>query len=697
MQKPNPNDPSLIDVFDDATGAYLTTIPREGDKLQQLVQGPPATQQAPAPGPQFNMEQDANQPALLSVGSADGAPKPEPFNPATGGYSARAASTPAAQGDDKVKIASAIGQTDPTGAPLAAPGTQDVQSLVESMQGSADAAATQPTLGGSAGGFQTTERQTSGMPEDALRARRQDVEDIGHLEYGASLDEATALQTQNDEDAKNQLLMEREVREARAKQAIEQKQVFDRRQMVERKIASVSAQEPDRHRALGQWRTTSALIGSIAGGMLAGLTNGQYQNQTLTAMENHLDNDVKQQRETQSVMLKELTRQLGSIDAAEDMLRAKQKEIVVKELDARLLGSKVKVDRVKLDAFKSRMQADIARHRVDALTKLERDETIKEVNTPGSAPVAFNAENYRARSLQQYATENGLPVKDAHKQWVAYNKTFQERATLRSGLDTADRLVAQFEKSGDVAGLGPLAKYIPTSVNSQDAKAVRQVLGAVTAQYLKAISGAAVTEQEYARTIENLQGSGDFDSVKRGLGILKQSITSADEESQVENPTFSRLREELRTLNRRGAGGESRGRAEQEAAAGADIVTIPRTSRIAFEHNNPGNLTFAGQAGAERGEAKDGGGYWAKFPSAGDGMRALARQVMKDQDRGINVQQFVEKYAPASDGNNTERYLTKLNRLLGVDAQTPMAEVSAGAMAYAIAQIESGTRPNAKR
>lgn len=682
MQKPNGSDPSLIDVFDDATGAYLTTIPREGDKLQQLVQGPPATQQAPAPapGPQFNMEADANAGpmGLLSVGSADNAPAPPPAG-------------------DAGKVAGIVqGTADPTGAPLAAPGAQDVQSLVQSMKDSADAGATQPTLGGSPGGFQPTERQSTGMPEDALRARRQDVEDIGYLEFGAALDEATAMQTQNDEDAKNQLIMEREVREARAKQAIEQKQVFDRRQMVERKIASVSAQEPDRHRAMGQWRTTSALIGSIAGGMLAGLTNGQYQNQTLTAMENHLDNDVKQQRENQSVMIKELTRQLGSIDAAEDMLRAKQKEIVVKELDARLLGSKVKVDRVKLDAFKSRMQADIARHRVDALTKLERDETIKEVNTPGSAPVAFNAENYRARSLQQYATENGLPVKDAHKQWVTYNKSFQERATLRSGLETADRLVAQFEKSGDVAGLGPLAKYIPTSVNTQDAKAVRQVLGAVTAQYLKAISGAAVTEQEYARTIENLQGSGDFDSVKRGLGILKQSITSADEESQVENPTFSRLREELRTLNRRGAAGESRGRAEQEAAAG-DIVTIPRTSRIAFEHNNPGNLTFAGQAGAERGEAKEGGGYWARFPTAGDGMRALARQVMKDQERGLNVQQFVEKYAPSSDGNNTERYLTKLNRLLGVDAATPMTEVSAGAMAYAIAQIESGTRPNAKR
>jgi hypothetical protein len=674
-RRPNPNDPSLMDVFDDATGAYLTTIPREADAIQAALNGPPATQT----GPQFNMEQDAATGPLgiMSVGSADNAPAPAPAS-------------------DAGKVQGIVqGSADPTGAPLAPAQPQDVQSLVESMQGSADAAAAQPTLPGSSGGFVPTERQTSGLPEEALAARRADVEDIAGLDQAAALDEATAMEAAIREQEAQRLEMEREVREARAKQAVEQKQVFERRQRVERRIAEVSAQEPDRHRALPQWKTTSALLGSIAGGMLAGLTGGAYQNQTLNAMERHLENDVKEQRETQSLMIKELTRQLGSIDAAEDMLRAKQKEIVLKELDARLLGSKTKVDQAKLDAFRSRMQADIARHRVDALTKLERDETIKEVNTPGSAPVAFSAENYRARSLQQYASENGLDPKVAHQQWTQYNKDFKDRATLRAGLDTVERAIAQYEASGDVAGLGVLGKQVPTALADKDAKEVRQLLGGVTAQYLKQISGAAVTEQEYARTIENIQGAGSYDDVKRGLMMLRQTVTAADQESEIENPTFYRLRGELQTLSARERQGMSRGRAEQEAAAG-DIVTIPRTSRIAFEHNNPGNLTYAGQAGATRGEPKEGGGYWARFESAGDGMRALARQVVKDQERGLNVAQFVEKYAPSSDGNNTERYITKLNRLLGVDEATPLAEVSAGAMAYAIAQIESGTRPSGR-
>src|SRR5690606_27533925 len=128
-KRPNPNDPSLMDVFDDATGAYLTTIPREADAIQAALNGPPATQ----PGPQFNMEADAATGPLgiMSVGSADNAPAPAPAS-------------------DAGKVQGIVqGSADPTGAPLAAPQPQDVQSLVESMKGSADAAAAQPTLPGS--------------------------------------------------------------------------------------------------------------------------------------------------------------------------------------------------------------------------------------------------------------------------------------------------------------------------------------------------------------------------------------------------------------------------------------------------------------------------------------------------------------------------------------------------------------------
>jgi len=56
-------------------------------------------------------------------------------------------------------------------------------------------------------------------------------------------------------------------------------------------------------------------------------------------------------------------------------------------------------------------------------------------------------------------------------------------------------------------------------------------------------------------------------------------------------------------------------------------VTIPTTSRIASTNNNPGNLIYVGQDGAEQGEAKldtngnPTGAYWAKFSTPEAGLR----------------------------------------------------------------------------
>jgi hypothetical protein len=668
-KQPNPNDPSLVDVYDDA-GNYVTTLPADTSAVEQVAD--------PMSGAIMPSADDADVAGAMDISTPVKAV-------------ARALEIPTEkprQGTTEIEARLGERELDPEAA-AAMPGAGEAEAFVLEP-GAADNAPAE-MFPGSEGGWMADKRQTSGLSPDAVSRYQGDIENVADQERGAALDEALVRETQLAEDQNRQALLEREVKEAQAKQAIEQKQLYARRMKAESKIAEVSNQEPDRNRAFPTgFAAVATFIGAIAGGMLQGLQGGS--NPTLDALMHRLDEDVKQQRLTQSEQLKDLTRQLGSIDAAEDMLRAKQKEVVLKETEARLLGSQNKIAPAQIDAFRKRMGAEIARHRIDALTKLERDMTISEANAPGSAPTAVDAESYRGRALQQYAVENSLPAKEAHKQWTSYNKEFKERATLRAGLDTVERVIAKYEADGDVAGLGALGGNIPNMIAGKDAKEVRQLLGSVTAQYLKQISGAAVTEQEYARTISNLQGAGTHDDVKRGLGLLKQSITSADEESQVENPTFFRLRRELRDLNRGAGVKASGGRAEQEAAAGSPVV-IPRASRIAYEHKNPGNLTFADQAGATRGEPKKGGGYWARFEDEGAGMRALARQVQLDQGRGLNVRQFVEKYAPSTDGNNVDRYLAKLQRLTGADEATPLSEMSAGHLAFAIAAIESGTRP----
>ncbi|MBA8381686.1 lytic transglycosylase, partial [Escherichia coli] len=87
-------------------------------------------------------------------------------------------------------------------------------------------------------------------------------------------------------------------------------------------------------------------------------------------------------------------------------------------------------------------------------------------------------------------------------------------------------------------------------------------------------------------------------------------------------------------------------------------------------NNNPGNLNFAGQAGAS---LERPGGRFARFETAFDGLRALARQLMLYAGRGINsVEKIISTWAPASDNNNTTAYIRAVSQRLGVDPRATL-------------------------
>lgn len=87
-------------------------------------------------------------------------------------------------------------------------------------------------------------------------------------------------------------------------------------------------------------------------------------------------------------------------------------------------------------------------------------------------------------------------------------------------------------------------------------------------------------------------------------------------------------------------------------------------------NNNPGNLNFAGQAGAE---LERPGGRFARFETAFDGLRALSRQLMLYAGRGINsVEKIISTWAPASDNNNTAAYIQAVSQRLGVDPRVAL-------------------------
>lgn len=91
---------------------------------------------------------------------------------------------------------------------------------------------------------------------------------------------------------------------------------------------------------------------------------------------------------------------------------------------------------------------------------------------------------------------------------------------------------------------------------------------------------------------------------------------------------------------------------------------------LAYRNNNPGNLMYAGQAGAT---GKDGSGF-AVFPDYQTGFDALLRQIQLDAGRGDTFYSFTADYAPASDGNNPTAYAQFLASQMGVDPNSTLAD-----------------------
>ncbi len=137
--------------------------------------------------------------------------------------------------------------------------------------------------------------------------------------------------------------------------------------------------------------------------------------------------------------------------------------------------------------------------------------------------------------------------------------------------------------------------------------------------------------------------------------------------------------------------------AERKGASsgnGGDVITgevvIPESSRIAKVHNNPGNLKFADQSGATKGEAADDGGAWAQFETPEAGLAALRSQIEKDAGRGQTIREFVTKYAPPGS-NDTEKYIEQAATALRATADDLLSDVDVYDVLRFVAKKESGT------
>lgn len=89
---------------------------------------------------------------------------------------------------------------------------------------------------------------------------------------------------------------------------------------------------------------------------------------------------------------------------------------------------------------------------------------------------------------------------------------------------------------------------------------------------------------------------------------------------------------------------------------------------LAQRNNNPGNLKYAGQAGATLGA-----NGFAVFDSLDDGQAALLNQLNLYSSRGMTLAQMMNTYAPSSDNNDTSVYLSYVSQQTGVDPSTSLS------------------------
>lgn len=115
-------------------------------------------------------------------------------------------------------------------------------------------------------------------------------------------------------------------------------------------------------------------------------------------------------------------------------------------------------------------------------------------------------------------------------------------------------------------------------------------------------------------------------------------------------------------------------------------------STRAERNNNPGNLNFAGQSGAVLEGGKN--ARFAKFGSTAEGVSALAKQLNRYGERGLDtIKKIINTYAPSSE-NNTQAYIDALSKRLGVSGDQKLDLKDAGTLSgliKGIARHESGS------
>jgi hypothetical protein len=363
--------------------------------------------------------------------------------------------------------------------------------------------------------------------------------------------------------------------------------------------------------------------------------------------------------------------------------------------------------------------------------KIELESAIRMQENDYETQVNMAKASQSAGAWQQLLDSGQVTIKDIPQAVVPYMNTStvkkytDEQVTpIRQKLDLLDGLISGVEGSGAV-GPNPLARTSLTSwvtgARQNFVAGVKQLTSQETLNALLELKraggalgalsdGERFTLQEAATKIggweikENGIGTGFYNAketdFKKELSklqelaekaMLRADIVPLEEKAKIigrkiqrDNPTWSEdaKREALKIQLQQYSNKQSFNSAGN---ASASNVQIPKSSRLAFVNNNPGNLRFVGQKNAVKGE-----GGFARFNSPQEGLIALQNQIKLDASRGLTLAQFINKFAPPTE-NDTRTYIQQVQKMTGATPDTPISNIDLLTLTKAVAKKESST------
>jgi hypothetical protein len=220
-----------------------------------------------------------------------------------------------------------------------------------------------------------------------------------------------------------------------------------------------------------------------------------------------------------------------------------------------------------------------ARQRGHDLTQRGQDMTDARTRAEGAANRAVTMRGQsltddRARDLNVTAKTAAADAKKAaadEKAVTKFSDTLQKEGIpeLETAIGGAEGAIGRY-KEGEVPGVGRLAGAVPSALLGDEGNDVRQAIAAVRNIVLSARSGAAVTDQELRRLVEELgTGMGQSEAaLRRGLQKVRARIDKIKE-----NAAAGVNDDVLQTYQDRGGiaikrGGKAAAPAAQAAAGG---------------------------------------------------------------------------------------------------------------------------------